>query len=110
MHRYGKLIQRQNMLIGLIKYCTNVKDEKGEYVYMLVGEKVSVEYSIIMQEYEKLFKLLDEEKALLISQGKNPVDFHPMPTYCVDPSEDAARYVIECEYKIECLIKERMGV
>ena len=110
MHRYGKLIQRQRMLIGLIKYCTNIHDEKGDYSYILSGPTMSGAYAIIMEEYEKLFKLLDEEKALLISQGKNPVDFHPMPTYCVDSSEDPTLYVKECEYKIESLIKERVGV
>ena len=110
MHRYGKLIQRQRMLIGLIKYCTNVKDEKDEFVYNLSGPNISGEYSVIMEEYEKLFKLLDEEKASIIKQGKNPVDFHPMPTYCVDSSEDPERYVAECEYKIRALITERLRV
>lgn len=108
MHRYGKLIQRQRMLLGLIKYCTNVKDESGGYSFILSGPAMSGTYGIVMEEYEKLFKLLDDEKASLISQGKNPLDFHPLPTYCVDSGEDPEKYVAECEFKIRALIKERM--
>jgi len=84
------LILRQQMLIGLLKYCCSCKDPST--------------IELVNKEYNKVLELISKEKQELISQGKNPIDFHPMPRYDVD-QEDQIAYIKSYERKLKGILK-----
>jgi hypothetical protein len=86
----SELILRQQELIGLIKFCSAYHDA---YIIELVNN-----------EYIKILELISKEKQELISQGKNPIDFHPMSRYDINQDEDPIGYIKSYEGKLNELL------
>jgi len=91
MHDYSKLILKQRMLLGLLQFCS---------MYILENETKT-----ISDDYEKLHKLLDDEREKLINEGLNPSDFHPMPVYAKEGTREEV--FKERQFKLKDYLENR---
>ena len=79
------------MLLGLLQFCS---------IYKLENE-----INTIIEDYEKLHKLLDGERDKLISKGENPIDFHPMPIYVNEGTQEEV--FREAKFKLKDYLNNR---